>query len=407
MDRELLANLGTYSEVYEYVAKGKRTKEELFCYLQEERGKPRTTADGQVKKAFEGQLQMIIPCGEIVTFDKAVAYQVVSELCDWFDLDVVTKSTVRNPKETIAELWQEIEVLKNELKRANQKSVAKAIITQMDKTTIIPESAKVYIDGKYVADAEKPVSKMQLDVKEMLSLYGGERDTLYRIIDGDENDLTVENYTHKIRGEVLGSKFLKFYLEQVNRIKQIGKRKIYEGKTVTQLELHEKRLEAINRLLKDNTITNQQKLSMYALFHHPYEEDMEFLLRLAGDYGVEAEHVIWMFENKNMDWTYETAQSFLMIVGKTSEIRLKRQAAVELIAGDWYVTAKYNGKDCHFQMVPMEELENFRKCLLDAKYDEATEALCHLLDTKRRAYCEKDDFAKDIIVSDIIDDTKG
>ena len=249
---------------------------------------------------------MIIPSGEIVTIDKSAAYQMVSELCDWFDLDVVTKSAVRNPKETIAELWQEIEALKDELKQANQKSVAKAIITQMDKATIIPESTKVYIDGKYVADAEKPMSKMQLDVKEMLSLYGGERDTLYRIIDGDENDLTVENYTHKIRGEVLGSKFLKFYLEQVNRIKQIGKRKIYEGKTVTQLELHEKRLEAINRLLKDNTITNQQKLSMYALFHHPYEEDMEFLLRLAGDYGVEAEHVIWMFENKNIDWTYFT-----------------------------------------------------------------------------------------------------
>ena len=53
MDRELLANLGTYSEVYEYVAKGAWTKEELFHYLQEERGKPRTTADGQVKKAFE------------------------------------------------------------------------------------------------------------------------------------------------------------------------------------------------------------------------------------------------------------------------------------------------------------------------------------------------------------------
>lgn len=27
MDRELLAKLGTYSEVYEYVAKGSRTKE--------------------------------------------------------------------------------------------------------------------------------------------------------------------------------------------------------------------------------------------------------------------------------------------------------------------------------------------------------------------------------------------
>lgn len=30
MDKELLGNLRTYSEVYEYVSKGTRTKEELF-----------------------------------------------------------------------------------------------------------------------------------------------------------------------------------------------------------------------------------------------------------------------------------------------------------------------------------------------------------------------------------------
>ena len=406
MDRELLANLGTYSEVYEYVAKGARTKEELFRYLQEERGKPRTTADGQVKKAFDGQLQMIISDDEKVTFDKDAAYEIVAELCDWFDLDVVTKSTVRNPKDTIAELWQEIQILKRELKRASQKPVAEAIITQMDKTTIIPESTKMYVDGKYIADAEKPETKIQIDVKKMLSLYGGERDTLYRIIDGDENDLNVENYTHKIRGEILGSKFFNLYLEQVNRIKQIGQRKTYKGKTMTQIELHEKRLEAINRLLKEDSITNQQKLSIYALYYHPHDEDMEYILKLAGDYGVEAHQVIWLLENKNLDWTYDTIKLFLTIVGKTSEIRHKRQAAVELIAGDWYVTAKYNGKDCHFQMVPMEELEKFRKYLLDAKYDEATETLCHMLDTKRNAFCENDDFAKEIIVTDVIDDTK-
>lgn len=54
---------------------------------------------------------MIISDGEKVTFDKGVVHEIVSELCDWFDLDVVTKSTYRNPKETIAELWQEIQIL--------------------------------------------------------------------------------------------------------------------------------------------------------------------------------------------------------------------------------------------------------------------------------------------------------
>lgn len=57
-------------------------------------------------------------------------------------------------------------------------------------------------------------------------------------------------------------------------------------------------------------------------------------------------------------------------------------------------------------MVPMEELEMFRKYLLDAKYDEATESLFHMLDTKRNAFCERGDFAKEIIVTDVTDDTK-
>ncbi len=71
-----------------------------------------------------------------------------------------------------------------------------------------------------------------------------------------------------------------------------------------------------------------------------------------------------------------------------------------------YRKLQEEGYDGTLQMVPMEELEMFRKYLLDAKYDEATETLCHMLDTKRNAFCEKDDFAKEIIVTDVTDDTK-
>ena len=51
MDKELLGNLRTYSEVYKYVTNGTRTKEELFQHLQEI-GKARSTADEQLKKVF-------------------------------------------------------------------------------------------------------------------------------------------------------------------------------------------------------------------------------------------------------------------------------------------------------------------------------------------------------------------
>ncbi|MBQ5676265.1 MAG: hypothetical protein IIV45_14560, partial [Lachnospiraceae bacterium] len=88
MDKELLGNLKTYSEVYEYVSKGIRTKEELFQHLQEI-GKARSTADEQVKKVFTNQVQLLAIDSENVSIDKDKAYSFVSDICECFGLSVV------------------------------------------------------------------------------------------------------------------------------------------------------------------------------------------------------------------------------------------------------------------------------------------------------------------------------
>lgn len=106
MDKELLGNLRTYSEVYEYVSKGTRTKEEFFHYLQEI-GKARSTADEQVKKVFTNQVQLLAIDGEHVSIDKDKAYSFVSDICECFGLSVVCSPHAPKPEDEIQTLKEE------------------------------------------------------------------------------------------------------------------------------------------------------------------------------------------------------------------------------------------------------------------------------------------------------------
>ena len=58
-------------------------------------------------------------------------------------------------------------------------------------------------------------------------------------------------------------------------------------------------------------------------------------------------------------------RGFLRQACKASEAKMKRAAAMELIAGEWYVMAMYNGKPCKFQMVPVDEILELRTALVE------------------------------------------
>ena len=114
MDKELLGNLRTYSEVYEYVSKGTRTKEELFQHLQKI-GKARSTADEQVKKVFTNQVQLLLIDGENVSIDKDKAYSFVSDICECFGLSVVCSPHTPKPEGEIQTLKAENVTLRENL----------------------------------------------------------------------------------------------------------------------------------------------------------------------------------------------------------------------------------------------------------------------------------------------------
>ena len=85
---------------------------------------------------------------------------------------------------------------------------------------------------------------------------------------------------------------------------------------------------------------------------------------------------------------------------KASEARIKREAARELISGEWYVAAEYNGRTCRFQMLPVEELLSFRDAIKNNMSEQAVFTLDKMLGTRRRAFFEGDNPEKDLVVQD-------
>lgn len=323
MDKELLGNLRTYSEVYEYVSKGTRTKEELFQYLQEI-GKARSTADEQVKKVLTNQVQLLVTDGENVSIDKNKAYSFVSDICECFGLSVVCSPHTPKPENEIRSLKEENEILKEELKRATEKPVADAIINHMENSRISLESVELYTpEVEY-----KP----------------------FFLID-DREKLNVEKVAY------------------------------------------------INEILDNPNFSNQNKMTMYAALARRDHKEVADLIEMAARYGLDARYTVQMMEE--LERNMRRFISFLKSGMSQSEIRMKREVAREFIAGDWSIVAEYNGKRCHFQMVPMEELQLFLKLLKGEYYDKATRVLDKLINTKRKATFVDNNSAKEIIVKDV------
>lgn len=398
MDKELLGNLRTYSEVYEYVSKGTRTKEELFQYLQEI-GKARSTADEQVKKVFTNQVQLLLTDGGKVSIDKDKAYNFVSDICECFGLSVVCSPHTPKPEAEIRSLKEENEILREEIKRATEKPVADEIISHMENSRISLESVELYTpEGEY-----KPFflidAREKLNAERVLSVQGGERDSIYRIIVDYNKELTVENYMAKNVRNVFASDFLKKWVYALTHLEKVDKAKSKRKKTITYDELQKERVAYINEILDNPNFSNQNKMTMYAALARRDHKEIADLIEIAVRYGLDARYTVQMLEES--EWNMRRFISFLKSGMSQSEIRMKREVAREFIAGEWNIVAEYNSKRCRFQMVPMEELQLFLKLLKGEYYDKATRVLEKVINTKRQASFVDNDSDKEIIVKDI------
>ena len=75
---------------------------------------------------------------------------------------------------------------------------------------------------------------------------------------------------------------------------------------------------------------------------------------------------------------------------EASEAHIKKEAAIELLRGDWYVEADYMGKPCKFAMMPVDEMNEFLQMLKHHSSKKAVTFLEQLIDEKRHVVTSDD-----------------
>lgn len=307
---------------------------------------------------------------------------------------------------------QEMEALRAELRKELadvclrlMDKTSERIISEMDCKVLITPSIRSIPKEALIMDCFLDDPARTLDIPKLLSKYGGQKDSIYEVVTGEEKKLDVATHIRKSGRALFGTNIFKRRVEDESRLRLVDagtvseeKAKYLKRRKMTGKEIYENRLRSINDMLSNPALSNQQKLAFYAGWSEYKGTDFAECLELAGDLGLEAGYVITLLENPGEHDNYYNVRGFLYQALKSSEARIKREAVKELICGEWYVEAEYGGKVCRFQMMPVDELVAFRKALEDLQFDEALRRACALIGEERVAVFEDNDAAKKMYV---------
>ena len=217
-----------------------------------------------------------------------------------------------------------------------------------------------------------------------------------------EKELTTDHYIQSIWKKLKSGNLFKERLEEQEKLSKVNKTEKADGvwvkrDSINLLEIEKNRLESINTILQME-VSNQMKLTLYAAWFDSVDPEMAELLNYAGDQDINADYVIRLLEKPKEYRNYRTMRALMQQAKMASEAHIKREAAVELISGDWYVEANYRGKMCRFQMMPVNEMQQFKKFLMKHQSLEAIATLELLLTEKREAFFEDDNTDEKIYV---------
>ena len=383
-----LGNIEDYANIYSYVVKGSKTSDQLKDYLVKQKGVLKKTADSQIKKIKEGNFAFLDYADEKISFNHEAFLAALDGMGKLLNYNITAEPVKKKkPEDEIAVITsghsknyrnertrangletanKKLEAEFNQMKEELKSLAALQITTCMDKKVVALQSVKSEPTEALEEDGFLAASDSG-DGKASGTLAG-----IYEADTSPENELSESNYIKRICSFFRHSKFFE-KRSQVDTSKKQGNQAVKV--------IDKEREEIINQLLNNN-IPNQAKLATYALWYFHDDLEMEHLLKLAGQYGINANYVIQLLENPNGQMNYKTVQAFLQQAMSSSEVRIKKEAAQELLCGDWVVVADYCGKPCHFKLMPVEELAEFRKILETYGLADASELLKKLTETK-------------------------
>ena len=432
-----------YEVLYEFIAKEPRTRDDITKFAMDVLGmKSKTTGRAYANRAFDGELPLLFVKNDKVYLDESEFREFLEKISTKLCVDIykMTSGPVPAPKgkkaeddiarvtsieaplvkeyrakinELEAELsrvkaeheqilkekeaeWQKtVEDWQKKLDQLKNRRVKKAcanVSAEMSKKVIVTQTIRS-VEPEYLArDFFLDDSHWQIDVPYQVSKYGGEIDSLYEVVEGEDKKLEVQSYVSSVFTKLMRCPIFKRRAEDEARLKQVEegtvseeKKRYLKRKEITGAEIYENRLTSINNMLLNPNLSNQMKLAYYAAMTEYHGKEMSDLLNYAGDMCVDVEEVIRLLENPMEHNNYHNIRGYLRQAAKPSEARIKRETVRELISGEWYVEAEYNGKMCKFQMLPVSELLAFREALVAAKYDDAIIELQNLISTQRKA----------------------
>ena len=420
---EKLTTLEKYGYIYHMVGMNPITRKELREKIKKDSPKmSETTLKKYSDAPFDGAYPMFVVKEDKATLDITAFRSFIEELCKYVGTDAAVLFTgpapapggrkgdnpqiakvpnkAENPQILIerkknTELSKQIVDLEKqieELRLENQKIVADSVLANMSKEINI---STVRVFGKAVEEDIflHNVSDVLGEVRDV-SKVGGIRQSFY-VKDSDKaKELTVQNARSKVAEILFRSKFF----EKLFRDSCAYEKKVSGKVDITASQMDANRRKSIDLLLSDDKLSNRAKLALYAGWHEYHGTEMEDLLNYAGDHCLDANYVIRLLEKPDVANNYQNVRGFLRQACKASEARMKREAAKELIAGEWFVIAEYNGKPCRFQMFPVEELLYFEKLLRKGLYPKAVLEIDKLLGTYKKSAFVDADPEKELVV---------
>lgn len=423
---EKLTTLEKYGYIYHMVGMNPITRKELREKIKKDSPKmSETTLKKYSDAPFDGAYPMFVVKEDKATLDITAFRSFIEELCKYVGTDAAVLFTgpapapggrkgdnpqiakvpnkAENPQilierkkntelsKQIADLEKQIE----ELRLVNQKIVADSVLANMSKEVNI---STVRVFGKAVEEDIflHNVSDVLGEVRDV-SKVGGIRQSFY-VKDSDKaKELTVQNARSKMAEILFRSKFFEKLFHDSNAYEK----KVSGKVDITTTQMDANRRKSIELLLSDDKLSNRAKLALYAGWHEYHGTEMEDLLNYAGDHCLDANYVIRLLEKPDVANNYQNVRGFLRQACKASEARMKREAAKELIAGEWFVIAEYNGKPCRFQMFPVEELLYFEKLLRKGLYPKAVLEIDKLLGTYKKSAFVDADPEKELVVRSV------
>ena len=199
-------------------------------------------------------------------------------------------------------------------------------------------------------DQNVDVESLAQTISTVPGIYGGKRPSWYTPL---KKQLSRENIKNKNVNNTICT---------LKNVLQFWKKNKSQSPEKTATEYDNKRKSNILELLQEDC-SNEEKYLKYFLLTPGLDKEYLKTLQGAAQINIDANLVIALLEQPNDSFNREIIELYVSEIHKGTEYDLKQELAEELIRGEWSISAKVDGKEKTFQLVPIDELNSVKELL--------------------------------------------